>query len=151
MNRLLSLVLAFELVFFASWAPAASAASGRDTPEATATAFYTWFIENDTDQTYPLRQRAIEQYVSKNTVVRLREDYSRGGPPNGMDYFLKVQDYDGSDWLAHIAVHPAVMLGGVAVVPVTFGSKDKVDVLVFMKRQDRIWKITKVEDASDCR
>jgi len=31
------------------------------------------------------------------------------------------------------------------------GSKDKVDVLVFMKRQDRIWKITKGEDISDCR
>ncbi|KDB08324.1 protein of unknown function DUF3828 [Burkholderia sp. lig30] len=40
---------------------------------------------------------------------------------------------------------------GVAVVPVTFGSKDKVGVLVFMKRKDGIRKITKVEDTLDCR
>ncbi|QAU23551.1 DUF3828 domain-containing protein [Dyella sp. M7H15-1] len=127
----------------------ATAASIPDTPEAKVSAFYTWFIKNDSDQGYPLREKDIEEYVAADTVKRLRNDYSHGGPPNGVDYFLKVQDYDSHDWLTHIATHPAIMLDGVAVVPVTFGSTDKVDVLVFMRKLDGLWKITKVVDTWD--
>lgn len=128
---------------------AAMAGSAQDTPEARVNAFYTWFIKNDSDQAYPLREKDIEKYVAVETVKRLKDDYARNGPPKGVDYFLKVQDYDSHDWLAHIKTHTAIMLDGVAVVPVTFGSKDKVDVLVFMRRLDGLWKITKVADTSD--
>lgn len=68
-----------------------------------------------------------------------------------MDYFLKVQDYDSRDWLAHMQVQRALMLGDVAVVPVSFGSQDPVHVLVFMKRVDAAWKIIKIDDTWEYR
>jgi Protein of unknown function (DUF3828) len=60
-----------------------------------------------------------------------------------------VQDYDDHDWLSHIDLHSAIMLGDVAIVPVTFGSKDKVHVSVLMRKLNGIWKITKVDNAMD--
>jgi len=66
-----------------------------------------------------------------------------------VDYFLKVQDYDPKDWLAHTDIYPAIQLSGTAVVPVTFGSTSKVDVLVFMRKLGGTWKITKVDDTWD--
>lgn len=109
-------------------------------------AFYAWFIAHDTDAGYPLADPAIEQFVAKETVTRLREDYRRAGPPEGVDYFLKVQDYDTRDWQAHTAIHPAVVLGQVTVVPVTFGATHPVSVLVFLTPRDGAWKIIKVDD-----
>jgi hypothetical protein len=126
--------------------PTAMAESKLDAPAARVAAFYSWFMKNDSDRSYPLNKQEIYDYVSKETVEKLRVDYKRGGAPNGVDYFLKVQDYDGQDWLAHIELHPVIMLDGVAVVPVTFGSNQKVDVLVFLEKQSGLWKITKVDD-----
>jgi hypothetical protein len=149
MKRLLFIaVLALSLI--GSWR-IAFAKDATNTPEARTNAFYTWFIEHDTDTSYPLNMAGIEQYVLPETVNRLRDDYSRAGPPGGVDYFLKVQDYDGHDWLSHIKTRPVVMLGDVAVVPVTFGSDGKVSVLVFMRKLDGLWKITKVDDTADYR
>lgn len=151
MKRILILALAaLALIFGLAGQQAASASElGKDTPEATASAFYAWFIKNDSDRSYPLNEQAIEKYVATETVRRLRSAYAHSGPPNGVDYFLKVQDYDSRDWLEHTAIHSAIMLDGVAVVPVTFGSKDKVDVLVFMRKLLGAWKITKVVDTWD--
>lgn len=149
MKRLLLLALVL-LSSFLPWCRAV-AADLQDTPDARATAFYTWFIEHDTDTSYPLKMPAIEQYVLPETVSRLRDDYARSGPPGDIDYFLKVQDYDGHDWLSHIKTSPAIMLGDVAVVPVTFGSKDQTSVLVFMRMSGGTWKITKVDDTRDYR
>lgn len=87
--------------------------------------------------------------MAPQTVERLKNDYAHSGPPNGVDYFLKVQDYDSQEWLAHMVTHPAVMLDGVAIVPITLGAKEKVDVLVFMRKLDGKWKITKVDDTWD--
>ena len=126
--------------------PTATAEGKLDAPGARAIAFYSWFMKNDSDQSYPLTKQEIYGYVSKEAVEKLRADYKRGGAPNGVDYFLKVQDYDGHDWLSHSELHPTIMLNRVAVVPVTFGSKDKVDVLVFLEKQSGLWKITKVDD-----
>jgi len=146
------LFLAMTIIALAFWgfsqqAPAAE--NTQDSPSARVSAFYMWFIRNDSDEDYPLRKNDIEKYVAAETVRRLRDDYAHSGPPSGVDYFLKVQDYDSKDWLAHIKTHPAIMLNGVAVVAVTFGSKDKVDVLVFLRKLDGIWKITKVADTWD--
>lgn len=121
-------------------------AQSTQAPEQRVTAFYTWFVKNDTDQTFPLNLADIYRYVAKNTVDRLKSEYAYGGAPQGVDYFLKVQDYDRSDWLAHIAARPAIMLGDVAVVAVTFGAKRDSSVLVFLRRQDGVWKIIKVDD-----
>jgi hypothetical protein len=130
----------------------AHAQTVSERPEAVVTDFYQWFLKHDNDQTYPLREPAITNYVASRTVERLKDDYRRGGPPLGVDYFLKVQDYDAQDWAAHIVTSPAVMLGEVAVVPVTFGSKDKISVLVFLRREppeQGHWKVVKVDDTWD--
>jgi hypothetical protein len=119
------------------------------TPESTVRAFYAWFIRHDTDHSYPLNEGDIYKYVAKDTVNRLRSDYAHGGPPDGVDYFLKVQDYDEGDWLAHTLVRPSILLGDVAVVSVTFGSTDKVNILVFLRKQDGDWKVTKIDDTRD--
>ncbi|MFC0693129.1 DUF3828 domain-containing protein [Paraburkholderia humisilvae] len=108
-------------------------------------------VRVDSDARHPLRDAAIENYVASGTLARLRKDYARSGPPEGTDYFLKVQDYDAQDWRAHVVTHPVMKLGDVAVVPVTFGSTDKVHVLVFMRLFGGTWKITKVSDTQDYR
>ncbi|HTH60404.1 MAG TPA: DUF3828 domain-containing protein [Paraburkholderia sp.] len=127
------------------------AAATADSPEALTTSFYSWFIAHDTDTSYPLDLPEIEKYVTTKTVSRLRDDYARSGPPGGVDYFLKVQDYDGRDWLAHRETGAAIELGNVAVVPVTFGSTNKTRVLVFLRQIDGAWKITKIDDTDDYR
>lgn len=119
------------------------------TPDASTKAFYTWYIKLQSDETYPLLDKRIYTYVAKAPVDRLRDAYRHNRLPGDSDYFTKVQDYDDKDWASNIATHPAVMLDDVAVVPVTFGSKDKVSVLVFLRKQSDGWKITKVDDTLD--
>ena len=111
-------------------------------------AFYSWYIKLNGNLAYPLLDRKIFDFVAKDTVDRLRSDYEHDRLPGDGDYFLKVQDEDDRDWLAHIATRPAAVLGGVTVIAVTFGSTDKVSVLVFMRKIDGAWKITKVEDTA---
>lgn len=147
MKRLISMfVFALSALMFSH---SGFAAESQNAAEHQVIAFYTWFMKHDGDATYPLREPAIEQYVAKDTVARLKDEYARSGPPGDVDYFLKVQDYDTQDWLAHIAIHHAIDLNGVTVVPVTFGSKNKVSVLVFMRKIDGQWKITKIDDTWD--
>jgi hypothetical protein len=147
MKRLLSTFI-LALTALLSW-HAAFSAEPEDTPERQVSAFYSWFMKHDSDTTYPLREPAIVQYVAKGTVARLKDEYARSGPPGDVDYFLKVQDYDTKDWITHIATHHAIDLNGVTVVPVTFGSRDQVSVLVFLRKIDGRWKITKVDDTWD--
>lgn len=113
--------------------------------------FYTWFIEHDNDQVYPLNLPDVDRYVLKETVNLLRKDYERSGPPGGVDYFLKVQDYDGKDWLRNMSIQKPVVLGDVSVVPVTFGSAEKTSVMVFVRLMDGEWRITKIDDTRDYR
>jgi hypothetical protein len=108
-----------------------------------------WYIKLEANLVYPLLDKKIFDFVAPDTVDKLRNDYKHGRLPGDSDYFLKVQDEDDQDWLAHIATQPAVALGDVTVIPVTFGSTDKVSVLVFMKQIGGVWKITKVEDTAD--
>lgn len=119
------------------------------TPEADTKAFYAWYIKLQAKSVYPLTDNGIYTYVAKDTVDRLREAYRRNELPGDADYFMKVQDYDEKDWTEHTVARAPILLEGVAVVPVTFGSKDKVSVLVFLRKLDDRWKITKVEDTLD--
>lgn len=146
MKRLISVVLAFSALMFCH---ITFAAGQQNTPESQVRAFYTWYIKLNASLKNPLVDKKISGFVSKEVVDRLRDDYRHNRLPGDSDYFLRVQDEDEKDWLAHIATHPPVMLGDVAVVPITFGSTDKVSVLVFMRRVDGIWKITKTEDTLD--
>jgi hypothetical protein len=57
---------------------AAMAANQAGTPEATAKAFYTWFIPRlAADRGYPLMDKEIYKYVSKPTVDLLRSEYKK--------------------------------------------------------------------------
>jgi hypothetical protein len=125
-------------------------ADQQGTSEATVKAFYTWFIKRDAeDHGYPLMDKEVLRYVSKGTVDRLRAQYKHNDFAEGAEYFTNVQDFDEKDWMANIVVHPAIMLDGVALVPVTFGSVDKKTNIAFLRKLDGVWKITKVVDTRD--
>jgi len=119
------------------------------TPDASTKAFYTWYIKLQSNEVYPLLDKGIYTYVSKLTADKLRDAYRHNRLPGDSDYFTRVQDYDERDWANNIATRPAVMLGDVAVVPVTFGSKDRISVLVFLRKLGDGWKIIKVDDMLD--
>ncbi|MFM0738808.1 DUF3828 domain-containing protein [Paraburkholderia xenovorans] len=139
-----SLTLWISSLLFQHQAFAASS-----TPEASTKAFYSWYIKLQSNETYPLLDKDIYLYVTRSTVDKLRSAYRHNKLPGDSDYFMKVQDYDEQDWSRSIATREPILLGDIAVVPVTFGSKDKVSVLVFLRKQGDRWKITKVDDTLD--
>ena len=151
MKRYLALFTAALIFAFCGlFQPPAMAQGQQATPESSVKAFYTWFIKQDAqDHGYPLMDKEIFSYVAKDTVTVLRSDYKKNKFAERAEYFTDVQDYDEKDWLDHIAVHPAVMLDDVAVVPVTFGSTDKKTVIAFLRKIDGSWRITKVDDTRD--
>ncbi|MGF6598757.1 hypothetical protein P3T23_003474 [Paraburkholderia sp. GAS448] len=117
-------------------------------PEATVRAFYTWYFERQAGP-YQLTDNAIYRYVAKSTVDNLRDDFRHNRLPGESDYFTKVQDYDEKEWLHNMVLHPTIMLGEVAVIPVTFGAKEKTDVVVFVRKEASLWKIIKVENTGN--
>lgn len=124
----------------------ASAQVLQATPDANTKNFYIWYIKLQSKLVYPLLDNDIYQYVEKRAVDSLRKAYRHERLPGDSDYFTKVQDYNEDDWVKHIVTHPAIMLGDTAVIAVTFGSKDKVSVIVFLRKQGAAWKIIKVDD-----
>ncbi|MFM0182676.1 DUF3828 domain-containing protein [Paraburkholderia aspalathi] len=119
------------------------------TPDVSANEFYAWYIKLESRNTDPLFDQGIYVYVTKATVDRLRSAYHHNRLPGDTDYFTKVQDYDEQDWSNNIATYQVIMLDDVAVVPVTFSSKDKISVLAFLRKQGDGGKITKVDDTPD--
>ncbi|CAJ0741826.1 hypothetical protein R16034_02839 [Ralstonia edaphis] len=108
--------------------------------------FYVWYINKQVNQVFPLLDREIGRYVDASTVESLRRDYRRDQLPGGADYFLKAQDYDERDWLAHIKPGRPLTFSEAVVVPVSFGSRSEVTVLVFFTKRHDGWKIIKVDD-----
>jgi hypothetical protein len=150
MRKFLLHVVAALMLVSGSASMTAFAQEKPGSPEASAKAFYTWFIKRDAeDHGYPLMDKEIYRYVSKATVDLLRSQYKKNALPGDAEYFTNVQDFDEADWEANIAVHPAVMLDDVALVPVTFGSTDKKTVVAFLRKIDGVWKVTKVVDTRD--
>lgn len=153
MRKYLLLVVAAVLVASGVFFNLAIAQEKPGTPEACVRAFYNWYIKQDSqDHGFTPMSNEIYRYVSKGTVDLLRTEYRHNDLPGDADYFTNVQDYDEKDWLAHMAVHPAIMLGNVALVPVTLGRDAKATVktnVVFLRKQDGVWKITKVDDTRD--
>jgi len=145
MKKLLS-TLAITLLFLPILSLAATANDSIAKPEATVSAFYTWYIKKQSHQIFPLLDHEISKYVADPTVKRLRSDYKHNTLPGDADYFTKVQDNDEQDWLRNIRTASPITLGDVTVVPVTFGSRDQVSVLVFLKREKAGWRIIKVDD-----
>lgn len=142
MKKTLSLWLAGFLMAFSC----ASYADALKSPGLQAKQFYVWYINKQTNQIFPLLDREIDRYVDASTVESLRRDYRRDQLPGGADYFLKVQDYDERDWLAHIKPGRPLTFSEAVVVPVSFGSRSEVTVLVFFTKRHDGWKIIKVDD-----
>lgn len=150
MKKHLLFAIATLMISFGMSAGRPAKANGASADaQARVEAFYSWYIKLEANLVYPLLDKKIFDFVAPDTVDRLRNDYTHNRLPGDRDYFLKVQDEDDQDWLAHIAMQPAIVLGEVTVIPVTFGSTDKVSVLVLMKQINGAWKITKVEDTAD--
>lgn len=144
--RIILSTLALTLILPALFCQTATAAEAAAKPEVTVSVFYGWYIKKQTDHVFPLLDPEISKYVADPTIKRLRSDYKRDALPGDADYFTKVQDFDDWDWLQNIRTANPIALGDVTVVPVTFGSKDQVSVLVFLQRQGAGWRIIKVDD-----
>lgn len=116
-------------------------------PEEFVRQFYQWYIQADKADQPVETSDGIYKYVAKATADRIRAEIKRGGLPGDVAYFTKVQDYDPAEWQANMDVHHAVMLtDGVALVAVTFGKQEKVDVVLFLKQQQDHWQIIKAVD-----
>lgn len=131
--------------------PLAMAQGEPATPEASAKAFYAWYIKRDSENRgFPLLDKEIYRYVSKSTVDFLRAEYKANKFAGDSDPFTKVQDYDEKDWAAHIEARPALIFGDTAVVPVVLGRDTRATlqtVLAFMRKEpDGRWKLIKVDD-----
>ncbi|WNC90638.1 DUF3828 domain-containing protein [Paraburkholderia sp. FT54] len=154
MKKYLSvLTVAVSMLLGVLFHPLAMAHGEPATPEASATAFYAWYIKRDSENRgFPLLDKKIYRYVAKPTVDFLRAEYKANKFAGGSDPFTKVQDYDEKDWAAHIEARPALIFGDTAVVPVVLGRDTKATlqtVLVFMRKQpDGQWKVSKVDDLS---
>jgi len=147
------LAAALSVVFGVLVHPLAMAQGAPATPEASAKAFYAWYIKREAEHRgFPLLDKDIYRYVAKPTVNFLRAEYKANKFAEDGDPFTKVQDYDEKDWAAHIDARPALMVGETAVVPVVLGRDTKATlqtVLAFMRKQsDGQWKIIKVDDLS---
>ncbi|SMG33926.1 DUF3828 domain-containing protein [Paraburkholderia susongensis] len=151
MKKYLAFFAVMLLLIFNGFSYAGNATHAKQTtPEASVRDFYTWFIPRlAADHDYPVMDKEIYIHVAKKTVDFLRKQYKANKLAEDAEYFTKVQDFDEKDWEAHIAVHPVIMLENVALVPVTFGSKDKQTNIVFLRQEDGVWKITKVVDTFD--
>jgi hypothetical protein len=128
----------------AAWAAAAQIPT--DQPESVVAAFYTWYIKHDADTVFPLLAPDIYKFVSKQTADALRDDYRHDRLPSDVDYFTKVQDFDAQDWRLHIVVRRAQLIGDMAVTAVSLGSINSINVLVFLQKQDGVWRISKVDN-----
>ena len=154
MKRYLAvLAVALSMVFCVLFHPLAMAQGQPATPEASAKAFYAWYIKRESDKHgSPLLDKEIYRYVAKSTVDFLRAQYKANKFAEDGDPFTKVQDYDEKDWAAHIEARPALRFGDTAVVPVVLGRDTKATVqtvLAFMRKQaDGQWKLIKVDDLS---
>ncbi|HWV06593.1 hypothetical protein [Ralstonia sp.] len=142
MKKILSFWIASFLMAFSF----ASHADAETSLGLQAKQFYVWYINKQENQVFPLLDHEIGRYVDASTVESLRRDYKRDQLPGGADYFLKVQDYDERDWLAHIKPSRPLTFGDAVVVPVSFGARSEVTVLVFFTKQHDGWKIIKVDD-----
>ncbi|NML30265.1 DUF3828 domain-containing protein [Paraburkholderia antibiotica] len=145
-----SIITALLIVMFAPLS-VANSADRHATPEATAKDFYGWYIKRNIGiDNFPLLENQIYQYVSKKTVDRLRREYSHNDFAEDADYFTNVQDYADDDWLPqNIVARPALFVDGLAIVAVTFGSREKKTNIAFLRKFDGVWKITKVVNTLD--
>ncbi|QAU23342.1 DUF3828 domain-containing protein [Dyella sp. M7H15-1] len=142
-------LMAFVLMLVAAMSQAARA-QDYATAEGDVKAFYSWYVRQVDQLKDPLNDDHIYAYVEKTTVDALRADAKRGALPYDVDYFIKGQDVDPSDWNSHTVTRPTVMLDDVAVILATFGvAGTKSNLVIFLRKHGNTWKIMKVEDTQN--
>ena len=99
MRHVSGIVLAIAAL--AAFGPSSRAASGASAP-AEVEAFYHWYLGQAGANPPPVVSTKIGDYVTPTLLTRLRHAYSSGQFAEGTDYFLKVQDYDETDWNTHL-------------------------------------------------
>jgi hypothetical protein len=150
-QRVHSLLAPFTLVCVllvcACGAHAQSPASSQNTPQATLTAFYHWYLEELAKSRDPLHddRAKIEVYVSKGL---LREIDRRSKSAEGLDedYFIRAQDYL-EDWASNIVVSEVQIKGTTASAVVTLGStkQSRHPLSLNLIKEGDAWKISKVK------
>ncbi|WP_321887628.1 DUF3828 domain-containing protein [Paraburkholderia bannensis] len=146
MNKIVLRALWLMLLVLSTFTAPGAFAKNDAGPEATVKSFYSWYIAKQKGNGNPLVNNEIYRWVAKDTVNGLREAWRHDRLPGDVDYFLKVQDFDDQDWARNIALMRAVTVDDVDLVPVSFGSREKSNVIVFLRKQGGVWKIIKVDD-----
>jgi hypothetical protein len=108
--------------------------------------FYDWYFQSDSSNSIPEDNPDIYRFVSKPTIDGLHNDIQRGGYSDDVSYFTKVTEYDADEWHHSMIIHPAVILSDTAIVAVSFGRKEKTDIVLFLKKDHGNWQIIKADD-----
>ena len=150
-QRVRSLLAPFPLVCLllicAFGAYAQSPASSQNTPQATLTSFYHWYLEALAKSGNPLEddRAKIEVYVSKGL---LREIDRRSKSSEGLDedYFIRAQDYL-EDWASNIVVSNVQIKDKTASATVTLGAtkQSRHPLTLNLIKEGDAWKIAKVK------
>ena len=145
-SRLALLILVCLLLVCAFGAHAQSPASSQNSPQATLTAFYHWYLEALAKNRDPFHddRAKIEVYVSKGL---LREIDRRSKSAEGLDedYFIRAQDYL-EDWAANIVISDLQIKDRTASAMVTLGAtrQSRHSLALNLIKEGDAWKITKV-------
>lgn len=135
------------------------AAPQSDTAKQTTQIFYQQYLQafadfdpEHADQS-PIADNSslIKSYVAADTAARLIEIgtiYEQ--EIMEADYFTYCQDY-APEWVKNLQVGKASMQFGGAVVPVTIGINDdkRLELMVYLRREDNMWKIYRVRNVTD--
>lgn len=142
-----NVLCAFMLICFSQLFIAQQVKAGTPlAPDATASAFYNWYLHSLSTDRDPLRDDKIQlsAYVSKALIKEIERQINSA---NGLDadYFIQAQDYF-DDWLTHISVTKPAINGDTASVVVTLGATKESSwkLAVALKKECGIWKIRKV-------
>jgi Protein of unknown function (DUF3828) len=153
-QRVRSLLALFTLVCLllvcASGAHAQSPASSQNTPQATLTAFYHWYLEALAKSRDPLHddRAKIEVYVSKG-LLREIDRLSKSAEGLDEDYFIRAQDYL-EDWASNIVVSDVQIKDGTASATVTLGAtkQSRHPLALNLIKEGDAWKIAKISQPS---
>lgn len=114
-------------------------------------AFYASYLPTlaSSDRQYP--QTEMRDYVSADTITRIEQIDSI--PEQDLiesDYFAYAQDYDES-WVQALDIGQAKPFMGGEVLPTWVGIQDgkKLELEVFVRREDGAWKIYRVRDVTN--
>jgi hypothetical protein len=149
-QRVRSLLAPFTLVCLllvcAFGAHAQSPDSSQNTPQATLTSFYRWYLQEFAKSRDPLHDdpAKIEGYVSKK-LLREIDRLNKSSEGLDADYFIRAQDYL-EDWASNIVVSDVQIKDRTASATVTLGAtkESRYPLKLNLSKEGDVWKIAKV-------